>query len=130
MKNNPDTQYAVVIEPHAALAQTVADCLGRFGFSVGIASTHEGGAKLAAARGRVAMLAAAVPAPGESHDGAYLEAAREKDPGLPVVVMLSDPGEDISDAPEAAVAIVKPFSTSELTAVVEEALRVAGRSPT
>jgi DNA-binding response OmpR family regulator len=118
--------YAIVIEPHHPLAETVADCLRTRGFSVGIAGTHAGGAALALSHGGVDFLAAAVPAPGESHDGAYLAEARNANPDIGVVIMLSDPKEDISDAPPHAVKIEKPFSLTQLSAAVERAMAQGG----
>jgi DNA-binding response OmpR family regulator len=118
--------YAIVIEPHHPLAETVADCLRKHGFSVGIAGTHAGGAAIALSHRRVDFLAAAVPAPGESHDDAYLAEARNANPDIGVVIMLSDPAEDIRDAPPRAVKIQKPFSLSQLAAAVERAMAWVG----
>ncbi|MET0937354.1 MAG: hypothetical protein ABWX83_15270 [Luteibacter sp.] len=117
-----DAGFAVVIEPHLPLAETVADCLRRRGYRVGIAGTHVGGAALALSHGRVDFLAAAVPAPGESHTGAYLADARATNPTLAVVIMLSDPKEDISDAPANAVKLVKPFSLKQLSDALDRAV--------
>lgn len=121
------TEYAIVIEPHSPLADTVADVLRKRGYQVAVAGTHAGAAALALSHGRVDFLAAAVPAPGESHSGAYLEEARKANPDLAVLVMLSDPKEDISDAPPLAAKIVKPFSVLELGAAVVRALARVGR---
>lgn len=123
-----ESEFAVVVEPHLPLAETVADCLRQRGYAVGIASTHVGGAMLAADRGHVEFLAAAVPAPGENSCGAYLEAARAENPDLGVVVMLSDPNEAAKGAPSQAVQIVKPFSLVEMTDVIERASARAGTS--
>jgi len=121
-----EREFAVVIEPHSPLAETVADSLRQSGYEVGIAGTHAGGAALAKRHGMVHFLAAAVPAPGESHSGAYLEEARAGNPDLAVVVMLSDPREDVSDAPRHAVKIVKPFSVLELGAAIVRARAQVG----
>ncbi len=114
--------YAIVIEPHDPLAQTVADCLRQRGFAVGITCTHIGGAAMARSHGHVDFLAAAVPAPGESLAGAYLADARAANPGMAVIIMLSDPKEDISHAPPRAVKIFKPFNLLELAATIGLAL--------
>jgi DNA-binding response OmpR family regulator len=120
--------FAVVVEPHPPLAETVADCLRQRGYAVGIASTHAGGASLASDRGHVEFLAAAVPAPGEDCQGAYLEKARAENPDLAVVIMLSDPNEAAKDAPSHAVQIVKPFSLVEMADAIERAFARAGIS--
>ncbi|MET0256474.1 MAG: hypothetical protein ABW193_11780 [Luteibacter sp.] len=117
--------FAIVIEPHHPLAQTVADCLRSRGYEVGIAGTHVGGAALATSRGTVDFMVAAVPAPGESHVGAYLSEAREINPMLPALIMLSDPNEDISDAPPHAARIVKPFAVVELNKAIDRAFVAA-----
>jgi len=122
MKDESRPGFAIVVEPHHPLALTVADCLRQRGFEVAVAGTHVGGAALAASHGQVDCLVAAVPAPGEDHMGAYLAEARETNPNLPVVVMLSDPKENVSDAPKAAVKIIKPFSVLALAAAIERAL--------
>lgn len=114
--------FAVVVEPHPPLAETVADCLRQRSYVVGIASTHAGGATLAADRGHVEFLAAAVPAPGEDCQGAFLEDARAENPSLPVVIMLSDPNEVAEGAPSHAVALAKPFSLSEMGNAIDRAL--------
>lgn len=115
-------KLAVVIEPRDALAQTVAEVLRQRGFEVLTASTHAGGARQVEHVARVDFLAAAVPAPGEDHAGAYLEAAREKNHAMAVVVMLSDPCEPADDAPTGAVPIIKPFSRNELIGAIDHAL--------
>ncbi|UPG96569.1 hypothetical protein [Luteibacter aegosomatissinici] len=117
---------AVVIEPSTALAQTVAEVLGQRGFETLTASTHAGGARQVEQVARVDFLAAAVPAPGEDHAGAYLEEAQKKNPGMNVVVMLSDPDEPADDAPKGAVRIIKPFSRDELMAAVDRAMETKG----
>jgi hypothetical protein len=66
-----------------------------------------------------------VPAPGESHSGAYLDEARKKNPGLAVVIMLSDPHENIDDAPPGAVQLIKPFDRAQLDAAIIKATRPA-----
>lgn len=60
------------------------------------------------------MVVAAVPAPGESRQGAYLLDARDENPRMCVVVMLSDPIASAAGAPVQAVQLVKPFSVVEL----------------
>ena len=95
------------------LAETVADVLRQHGYEVAVAATHEGGAAAAVGR-RVMMAVAAVPAPGEGREGAYLSIAREHNPGLCMVVMLSDPIASAAGAPVQAVKLVKPFSVFEL----------------
>jgi DNA-binding response OmpR family regulator len=114
--------FALVIERWHPLADTVADCLRQRGFEVVVATTHAGAAALALECPPVDFLVAAVPAPGEGHDGAYLAKARKKSPGVGVVVMVSDSGEPVNDAPPAAVRIVKPFDRSELEAAIDRAL--------
>lgn len=114
---------AVVIEPSDALAQTVAEVLRQHGFETLTASTHAGGARQVEKIPRVDFLAAAVPAPGEDHGGAYLEAARTKNDAMGVLVMLSDPNEPLDDAPRDAIRIIKPFSRDELRAGVERAMQ-------
>lgn len=123
MSHDASRPLAIVIEPRPALANTVADALIRHGFETLIASTHAGGAALAAPHDRVDFLVAAVPAPGEDHQGSYLEEARAKNPRLAVVVMLSDPGESIDDAPPSAVKLVKPFDRHQLEQAIEEAMQ-------
>lgn len=111
--NQSTRPAAVVIEPMPMLADTVADVLRNHGYEVAVAATHEGGAAAAVGR-RVMMTVAAVPAPGEGRDGAYLSRAREDNPGMCVVVMLSDPIASAAGAPVQAVQLVKPFSVVEL----------------
>ncbi|UPG88245.1 hypothetical protein L2Y96_12525 [Luteibacter aegosomaticola] len=122
----PRQLLAVVIEPSSALAQTVAEVLGQRGFETLTASTHAGGARQVEQVARVDFLAAAVPAPGEGHAGAYLEEARRKNASMKVVVMLSDPDEPVDDAPRGAVRIIKPFSRDELMAAVDRAMETTG----
>ncbi|HEY4091664.1 MAG TPA: hypothetical protein VGN46_09130 [Luteibacter sp.] len=117
---------AVVIEPSTALAQTVAEVLGQRGFETLTASTHAGAARQVEQITCVDFLAAAVPAPGEDHAGAYLEEAQKKNAGMKVVVMLSDPDEPADDAPKGAVRIIKPFSRDELMAAVDRAMETKG----
>jgi DNA-binding response OmpR family regulator len=108
-----ESPFAVVIEPSATLAETVSDVLERHGYSVAVAATHVGGAS--AAEGHfVAMLVAAVPAPGESLEGAYLAEARESNPDMLMIVMLSDPTASLDSVPPQAAQVVKPFSVAEL----------------
>jgi DNA-binding response OmpR family regulator len=114
---------AVIIEPRSELAGTLAEALHTKGFEVMLASTHAGAANLVVAQARVDFLIAAVPAPGEEHSGAYLEAARARNPDLAVVIMLSDPNEKIDDAPAAAVRLFKPFDRAQLEAAILEAMR-------
>lgn len=115
---------AVVIEPHPPLADAVADVLRVKGLDVLIAATHIGAADLVIEREEVHFLAAAVPAAGEDRAGAYLAEARRKNPGLAVLVMLSDPTEDTAGAPGTAVTILKPFSRSELDRAITRAMRL------
>jgi DNA-binding response OmpR family regulator len=114
---------AVVIEPHSPLAGTLAEALHAKGFEVVVASTHAGAATLVASQARVDFLIAAVPAPGEDHSGAYLEEARQKNPELAVIVMLSDPNESTDGAPAAAVRLIKPFDRAQLDAAIIQATR-------
>ncbi len=116
---------AVVIEPRHSLAETVAEALRDRGYEVVVAANHVGAAAQVIDRDHVHFLVAAVPAPGEDRTGAYLAVAREKNPGLAVVAMLSDPNEPVDDAPATAVKIVKPFSRSELEAAIDLALELA-----
>lgn len=112
---------AVVIEPSPSLADTIQDCLGRRGFEVLIAATHLGAAQLVLERARVDFLVAAVPAPGEDLTGAYLADALSLNPGMGVIVMLSDPAETAAEAPPSAVHLIKPFSRDELDGAVDRA---------
>jgi DNA-binding response OmpR family regulator len=112
---------AAVIEPRSPLAGTLAEVLHARGFEVVVASTHAGAARLVAAQAKVDFLIAAVPAPGEDHAGAYLEEARNKNPGLAVVIMLSDPNEATDGAPATAIRLVKPFDMRQLAQAIDEA---------
>lgn len=105
---------AIVVEPDPLLADTVADVLRRRGYTVDTAATHVGGAEKAREHERVDTAVAAVPAPGEDLDGAYLDEARKVNPNLCMVVMLSDPDASVAGAPAAAVQLLKPFSVSDL----------------
>lgn len=116
---------AVVIEPRASLASTISDALEVRGYEVMVATTHVGAAKQVIQREKVDFLAAAVPAPGEDHTGAYLSAARDRNPALAVVVMLSDPHEATTGAPGNAVYLVKPFDRQALDRAIEAAIRKA-----
>lgn len=122
MSHDAPKRLAIVIEPRPALANTVADALMRRGFETLVASTHAGGAALAAQFERIDFLVAAVPAPGEDHKGAYLEEARAKNARLAVVIMLSDPGESVDDAPASAIRLVKPFDRHQLERAIDEAM--------
>lgn len=115
---------AVVIEPHAPLAETVADALRMRGFDVLVATTHVGAAASVVDQSGVHFLAAAVPAPGENQDGAYLAHARAKNPGLAVVVMVSDLAEVTDGVPLDAVTILKPFDRAELESAISRAMRL------
>src|SRR4051812_22044185 len=117
---------AVVIEPRSHLAGTLAEALHARGFEVVVASTHAGAAGLVVSQDKVDFLIAAVPAPGEDHEGAYLEVAREKNPGLAVVIMLSDPNENVDDAPASAVRLIKPFDMIQLARAIDEATEGRG----
>ncbi|QWT21329.1 hypothetical protein KPL74_04845 [Bacillus sp. NP157] len=117
---------AVVIEPSSALADSVADCLRARDFEVLVASTHAGAAKLVIERLRVDFLVAAIPAPGEDHTGAFLAVARAQNPGMALLVMLSDPNEAIPDAPPVAIRLVKPFSRAQLADAIDRAAVFAG----
>ena len=119
---------AVVIEPRLSLAETVADALRVRGYEVMVAANHVGAAAQVIARDHVHFLVAAVPAPGEDRSGAYLAVAREKNPGLAVVAMLSDPTEPAEEAPATAVKIVKPFSRTQLENAIDLALELASAS--
>ncbi|URX62077.1 hypothetical protein KR767_18835 [Luteibacter anthropi] len=107
------------------LADTVADALRKRGYGVLVASTHAGGAKAVLAEAQVDFLVAAIPAPGEDRTGAYLKEARKKNPSMRTVVMLSDPEEDMSDAPMGAIKLVKPFTTNELDRALNQAVDIA-----
>ncbi|WP_285402427.1 hypothetical protein [Luteibacter sp. ME-Dv--P-043b] len=115
---------AVVIEPRATLADTVADALRKRGYEVYVASTHSGGAKAVIADAQVDFLIAAVPAPGEDRSGAYLADARARNTALKTVVMLSDPLEDATDAPLGAIKLVKPFTVNILEEAIEQAINI------
>lgn len=115
---------AVVIEPRAVLADTVADALRQRGYEVYVASTHSGGAKAVIADAQVDFLIAAVPAPGEDRSGAYLADARARNTALKTVVMLSDPLEDATDAPLGAIKLLKPFTVEELEDAIDRAIAI------
>ncbi|KAG9613507.1 hypothetical protein KCV01_g1162, partial [Aureobasidium melanogenum] len=121
MSDRPLLPIALVIEPRSILADTVADVLRKRGFDVFVASTHSGGAKAAIAQAYVDVLVAAVPAPGEDRSGAYLAEARERNPQLKTVIMLSDPEEDATDAPLGAIKLIKPFTVEELEEALDHA---------
>lgn len=123
--NHEPSSLAVVIEPRAIVADAVADCLRVRGYDVLVAATHTGAAASVIARERVDFLVAAVPAPGEDRSGAYLAQARLKNPGMAIVIMLSDPDEPTEDAPMTAVRLIKPFDRDQLTRAVEQARAVA-----
>jgi len=112
---------AVVIEPSADLAQTIADCLQLRGFRCVAAGTHVGAAAHILKEARVDFLVAAVPAPGEDRSGAYLAGARAANPGMAIVIMLSDPAEPAEDAPASAVRLCKPFDRTTLEEAVDRA---------
>lgn len=116
---------AVVIEPHPIVADTVADCLRDHGYDVLCVPTHLGAAAVVIDRERVDFLAAAVPAPGEDRSGAYLAVARLKNPGMAIVVMLSDPDEPTEDAPLTAARLIKPFDRQALNRAIDEACHAA-----
>lgn len=115
---------AIIIEPRATLADTIADALRKRGFDVMVAATHSGGAQAALDQAVVDFLIAAVPAPGEDRSGAYLADARTLNPDLKTVVMLSDPDEDGHEAPLGAIRLVKPFERAELEEAIAQALAV------
>jgi DNA-binding response OmpR family regulator len=115
---------AIVIEPRAMLADTVADALRRRGYEVLVAATHSGGSKAVLADAQVDFLVAAIPAPGEDRSGAYLADARDRNPNLKTVVMLSDPHEDATDAPLGAIKLVKPFTVDELEDALDQASNI------
>lgn len=120
---------AVVIEPRADLANTVCDFLTNYGYQAISAPTHAEAAKRAVEHHEVTLLAASVPAPDESRAGIYLEEAARKNPGMAVVLMLSNPGEVAHDAPQQSVRIVKPFDREGLIAAItssEELVRRIG----
>lgn len=115
---------AVIIEPRATLADTIADALRKRGFEVLVASTHAGGAQSALGHAMVDFLIAAVPAPGEDRTGAYLADARDRNASLKTVVMLSDPKEDAQEAPLGAIRLTKPFTVGELEEAIAQALAI------
>jgi DNA-binding response OmpR family regulator len=115
---------AIVIEPHAVLADTVAEALRGRGYDVFVAATHAGGAQSALDHAVVDFLIAAVPAPGEDRTGAYLARARDLNPNLSTVVMLSDPDEDAREASLGAIRLVKPFTLPALDEAIGQALAV------
>jgi CheY-like chemotaxis protein len=117
---------AVVIEPSVSLADTLLESLEQRGYEVLAAGTHSGAAQHVIERDRVDVLIAAVPAPGEDRSGAYLADALLKNPGMAVVVMLSDPTEVAEDAPESAVRLLKPFDRSQLDEALDRAAVFAG----
>ncbi|WP_043695931.1 hypothetical protein [Luteibacter sp. 9133] len=123
--NINSSSLAVVIEPRSTVADAVADCLRARGYDVLIATSHSGAAASVILRERVDFLAAAVPAPGEDRSGAYLADARLKNPGMAIVIMLSDPSEPTEDAPLTAIRLIKPFNRDDLTRAIEHAHAVA-----
>jgi DNA-binding response OmpR family regulator len=116
--SEPSQEFAIVIEPKPMLADMISDYLSRAGYAVAVSATHAGGAAQAKAHGKVDFAVAAVPAPGESHTGAYLEEARKINPLMRMVVMLSDPLASVAGAPLDAVQLIKPFSAEELDRAV------------
>lgn len=121
MSSHAVRPIAVIVEPRATLADTIAEALGRRGYDVVVAMTHAGGATAALKCHQVDFLVAAIPAPGEDRSGAYLAQARAQNPGMKTVIMLSDPDEDIRDAPRDAVQLVKPFTLGELNLALDQA---------
>ena len=115
---------AMIIEPRAMLADTVADAVRIRGYEVFVAATHSGGARAVIADAQVALLVAAVPAPGEDRTGAYLADARVRNPALKTVVMLSDPEEDALEAPLGSIRLVKPFTVEALNEALDQAIRL------
>lgn len=109
---------AVVIEVRPDLAETVCDFLTSYGYLAISAPTHAEAAKRAVEHHQVALLAASVPAPDENRAGIYLDEAARKNPGMAVVLMLSDPLEVADDAPAQSIRIVKPFGREELIAAI------------
>lgn len=109
---------AIVIET-GELAQILCDFLQSFGYQTISAPTHALAAERALEHDKVALLAAAVPAPDESRAGIYLEEAAKRNTGIAVVLMLSDPLEQSPGAPARAVKIVKPFGRQTLIDAIE-----------
>ncbi|MEO7067752.1 MAG: hypothetical protein ABI114_12635 [Rhodanobacter sp.] len=118
---------AVVIEPRKDLADTVCDFLTTYGYRAISAPTHAEAAKRAIEHHQVTLLAASVPAPDESRTGIYLEEAARKNPGMAVVLMLSDPLEVEDDAPQQSIRIVKPFDREELIIAITSSEALAQR---
>jgi DNA-binding NtrC family response regulator len=123
MTNQPT---AVVIEPRSSLADTAAEVLRHRGYETLTASTHASAAGLVEHLAHVDFLAASVPAPGEDRTGAYLEKAREKNPSMAIVIMLSDPDERAEDAPLDAVRLTKPFGLEALESAIDRARATVG----
>lgn len=115
---------AMIIEPRAMLADTVADALRVRGYDVFVAATHSGGARAVLANAQVDLLVAAIPAAGEDRSGSYLADARARNPALKTVVMLSDPEEDATDAPVGAIRLLKPFTVEQLEEALDKAIRL------
>jgi DNA-binding response OmpR family regulator len=109
---------AVVIEFRKDLADTVCDLLTSYGYLSIAAPTHAEAAQRAVDHHKVTLLAASVPAPDENRAGIYLAEASRKNPGMAVVLMLSDPLEAAEDAPQQSIRIVKPFSREELIVAI------------
>ena len=118
---------AVVIEVRQDLAETVCDFLTSYGYQAISAPTHAEAAKRAVEHHHVALLAASVPAPDEGRAGIYLDEAARKNPGMAVVLMLSDPLEVADDAPAQSIRIVKPFGREELIAAITSSEAMAQR---
>jgi DNA-binding response OmpR family regulator len=122
MKVESGTRYAVVVEPHHALAEGVANCLRKRGYVVGIAGTHASGAAWAATRAQIDLLVASVPAPTESLEAAYLAEARGGQRKIGMIIMLSNQDEPVGEVPRHAIRIGKPFSLLELEAAIDQAV--------
>lgn len=112
------------------LADTLADALRSRGFEVLVAATHVGGAQSALDYAQVDVLIAAVPAPGDDRTGAYLAHARALNPSLRTIVMLSDPAEDVPEAPPDARRLIKPFTVIQLEEALDQVLASQPRPET
>jgi hypothetical protein len=119
--------FAVVIEV-GDMVQMLCDTLNSFGYHAISAPTHAKAAERALAYDRIDLLVACVPAPDESRAGIYLEEASRRNSHMAVLLMLADPLEQPTGAPERAVRIVKPFGHKTLIAAIEMAEEKADQS--
>ncbi|KJV33825.1 response regulator transcription factor [Luteibacter yeojuensis] len=113
---------AIVVEPDHNLAHALEDILRSWHFDVALFTTHRAAMHHAETTPHTELLAACIPASDDDRDGAYLEAARERQGGtLATVLMLSDPYAADGTEPAGAVPIIKPFTRDEFRAAMAQA---------